>query len=232
MATRLLDQLRSSMVNENMDPESLDKTKKSIALLEALDKYRQKNDFSVGDFVRFKEGMRCRSFPKDDEVAIVTGVFYEPVFDPSRKSSGSPFFREPLTIRVGLLTNEIFEEFFMDGSRMEIVPRSAMDNSLLSLADKLTDLFTRLTEPQERLKPGDFVRLKKGLKNTKRPDYGQQCVVMEAFPPFYSDKRGSSSSGFRAPNDVRIGFLDEDGDMSIYMFDSRRFERIPESELK
>jgi len=229
MASRL-EQLRSSL-NENLDSRTRETTEKCIALLEAYDVFQKKNVFHVGDFVRFKKGMSCRIIPKEDEFGIVTEVLSEPIFDPTRKSAGNPSFREPLSLRVGLIVNDdLFQEFFYDGQRMEIVDVNTMDESQRTLAEKLSELHQRLGEPRtEAFKTGDIVQWKKGLKNTKRPDYNQQCVVMETFPPIFTNKRGSGSSGFREPDDVRIGVLDEDGDLMIYLFDSRRFEIVPES---
>jgi len=232
MGSRLLDQLRSSL-NENLDDKTRESTQQCISLLEAYQTYKSVHNFQVGDFVKFKKGMSCRSVPKEDEVAIVTEVLSEPIFDPLRKSAGSPSFREPLNIRIGVVTDGMFQEFFMDGNRMEVVPYDSMDSSQQSDADDLKDLHRRLTEPSaEPLKAGDIVQWKKGLKNTKRPEYEQQCVVMETFPVYVTNKRGACASGFREPEDVRIGILDEDDDLMIYMFDSRRFEKVPESKWK
>jgi len=204
----------------------------ALKLMEVFMLYREKNDFHVGDFVQWKEGLSCRSVPSTDGVAIVTGVMDEPFFDPLRKSAGNPSFREPLTIRIGVMvSNDIFAEFYMDGGRMKVVPYENLSEDQQSEADKLKDLFEKLSEPRVEFQPGDIVRWKAGMKCTKRPEYRQNCVVMETFPVFSTDKRGACSTGFREPCDVRIGILDEDNDLMIYLFDSRRFEKVPEDEL-
>jgi len=230
MGSRLLEQLRSSL-NENMDNSARESTEKGIAVLEAYVAYTKKTDFHVGDYVKWKKGMQNRGIPEDDDdFGIVTEVLAEPIFDPTRKSAGNPGFREPLTIRVGVIIKDGFHEFFMDGNRMETLDYDSMDEDKQSLADKLKEMRERLYQPnEEQLKPGDIVQWKTGLKNTKRPDYNQQCVVMETFPAFFQAKRGAGATGFREPCDVRIGILDEDEDLMIYLFDSRRFEKVPES---
>jgi len=221
-----------SMLNENMEDQTREMVSNGVALLERFETYTTKTEFHVGDFVHWKPGMSCRSVPKSDEVGIVTEVFPQPVFDPLRKSAGEPTFREPLTIRIGLLLGPVFQEFFMDGGRMQVVRYESLSGSQRTCADKLRDFVTRLQDPRSGpLQPGDIVRWKAGLKVAKRPDYDQHCVVMETFPTYYSDKRGACASGFRDPADVRIGIPDSDGDVMIYMFDSRRFEKVPESEL-
>ena len=200
-------------------------------MLEKYFLYKRETVFHVGDFVRWKKGMSTRSVPKEGEVAIVSGVFDEPVFDPLRKSAGTPNFREPLTIRIAVKANDIFMEFYMDGARMETVEYESLSEEQKNSADYLADCLNKLTgTTSEKLKCGDIVRWKSGMKCTKRPEYGQQCVVMETFPPHQSNKRGACASGFREPNDIRIGVLDDDGDLMIYLFDSRRFERVPESQ--
>jgi len=226
-----LEHLRS-MLNENMDDETREMVKKGVALAEAFETYNTKTEFHVGDFVNFKPGMRSRSVPKEDEVGIVTEVFSQPVFDPLRKSAGEPTFREPLTIRIGLLINSVFQEFFMDGARMQVFQYESLSESQRSCADKLRDLAANLLDASGGpLRAGDIVRWKPGMKCCKRPEYDQHCVVMETFPPYCSNKRGACGTGFREPNDVRIGIPDSDNDVMIYMFDSRRFEKVPESEI-
>jgi len=220
-------------LNENIDNRTRESTEQGIALLEAYLTYKKPNVFHVGDFVRFKPGMSNRSVPEEDSIGIVTEVLAEPFFDPLRKSAGNASFHEPLNLHVGLLCNDSFREFYYDSSRMEPVPMSEMDDDLKETAERLTELSTRLTEPRaEPMVAGDIVQWKEGLKNTKRPDYGQQCIVMETFPTISSDGRGSGSTGFRDPADMRVGILDDDGDLMIYVFDSRRFVKVPDSQWK
>lgn len=200
----LLAQLRA-MLNENMDNQTRLMTESGVALLERYETYQTKTEFHVGDFVHWKEGMSCRNVPKDDEVGIVTEVFPAPVFDPLRKSAGEPTFHEPLTIRIGLNLGGTFQEFYMDGNRMQVLPYESLTGSRRECADRLRVLLRTLTAPSEPLKPGDIVRWKEGMKCTKRPEYDQECVVMETFPAYYSNKRGACATGFRDPADCRIG---------------------------
>jgi len=230
MGSRLLEQLRDSL-NENLDTRTREQTEAAIDVLEKYVLYTRETVFHVGDFVVWKEGMSCRSVPKDDEVGIVTAVLDKPIFDPLRKSSGTPNFREPLSIRIAVRANDTFIEFYMDGSRMETIAYESLTGAQRGCADYLTDCLNKLTkQPPEKFKNGDIVQWKPGMKCTKRPEYNQQCVVMETFPPHQSNRRGACAAGFREPSDIRIGVLDDDGDLMIYLFDSRRFEKVPESQ--
>lgn len=75
-----------------------------------------------------------------------------------------------------------------------------------------------------RIKEGDFVEWKPGLKNKKRPSYYQPGIVMEVLAEPVLDKREEASSAyFRERLDVIIGFIDDDGDFITYYFDSSRF---------
>jgi len=225
-----LDKLRSMQL-ENMEDDARETLEKGIELLEKFELYSTKTVFHVGDIVHWKEGLSCRSVPKENEVGIVTEVFPQPVFDPLRKSAGEPTFREPFTIRVGLIVNNTIHEFFMDGNRMRVIPFSSLSGSRRACAERLRQLQRSLYDPnQAKFKPGDIVCWKPGMKSTRRPEYDQECVVMETFPTFYSDKRGACSTGFREPADVRIGIPDDDGDIMIYVFDSRRFTKVPDTD--
>ena len=99
-------------------------------------------------------------------------------------------------------------------------------------AEELTRFMTALHQPAPALVPGDLVRWKPGMRDSKVPKDNQQVVVMETFPAYVSDKRGACDTGFREPVDVRLAYLEEDDDVRIFAFDSRRFEKVPASELK
>lgn len=229
MAT-LLEQLRASL-GQNMDNEERCKVETAITLLEAYQKYSNKSEFHVGDAVRWKRGLKYRSVPKEDEVGVVTEVLEKPIYDPTVKSAGEQLYREPLTLRVALVFNSMCFEFYLDGSRLEVVPPDQLTPAQRDQADTLRNFAEKLTMKREQLKPGDVVRWKAGMKNAKRPDYGQKCVVIEAYPAYRSERRGACATGFLEPNDVRIALIDSDSDVMLFTFDSRRFETVPESEL-
>ena len=204
-----------------------------IDLLQVYERYKIKTEFRVGDIVRWKMGLKSRSVPGSDDVAIVTEVFPEPVFDPKSTSAGAPTFREPLTIRIGVLLSNMFREFFFEGARLEVVDSNELTEEQRSQAQQLSAALAALHRPRaEPLAVGDIVRWKPGMRDCKVPKDAQQVVVMETFPAYYSDKKGACSTGFREPIDVRLAFLDEDDDVRMFVFDSRRFEKVPESEIQ
>lgn len=77
---------------------------------------------------------------------------------------------------------------------------------------------------EQAFKPGDLVTWKLGLKNKRRPSDSEFAVVVEVLPgPVFDSNKGASLAYFREPLDIRLGLLDEDGDFTVYHFDSRRF---------
>jgi hypothetical protein len=67
-------------------------------------RYRQFNQphrFSPGDLVTWKPGLKNRLFPSQSRPAVVLAVLDPPVFD-TESESGSPYFREPLDLVLGL----------------------------------------------------------------------------------------------------------------------------------
>lgn len=226
-----LEQLRAAL-NENLDNEARGKIENAVMVIEGYQQYQKKTVFKVGDAVRWKKGLKARSVPDKDEVGVVAAVMDEPVIDSTHKSAGDALFREPLTLRVALKHNSAFFEFYLDGSRLEVVPDSELTSAQKEMADALRDFLEQLEAPRsEPLKPGDVVRWKTGMKITRRPQVGERCVVIETFPPIRAERRGACSTGFLEPIDIRLCMMDDDGDMPTYCFDSRRFEKVPESEV-
>lgn len=207
-------------------------TFEQIDLLQLYEKYQTKTVFHVGDIVRWKAGLKSRNVPGSDDVAIVTEIFPAPVFDPKSTSAGAPTFHEPLTIRIGLILDNMFREFFFEGARLEVVDTNELTEDQRNQAEQLTMFREYLHQPRAQpLAVGDIVRWKPGMRDSKFPKDSQQVVVMETFPAYVSDKKGACSTGFREPVDVRLAFLDEDDDVRMFVFDSRRFEKVPESEI-
>ncbi len=65
----------------------------------------QAHAFAPGDLVTWKPGLQNRRLPKYGEPAIVLQVLSEPVLD-TEKESGSAYFREPLSLVLGVLLDE------------------------------------------------------------------------------------------------------------------------------
>jgi hypothetical protein len=77
--------------------------------------------FKKGQLVTWKKGLKNRRNPAYGNPVIVVEVLSEPVFDTENKGgAGSSYFREPLTLVAGRISNDgDFVCFHYDGRRME-----------------------------------------------------------------------------------------------------------------
>lgn len=79
------------------------------------------SDFSEGDIVVWKEGLKNRRMPNYGQRAIVVSRLEEPVFD-GNTESGSAYFREPLDLILGFFDgDDDFVIFHFDSRRFEKV---------------------------------------------------------------------------------------------------------------
>jgi len=91
---------------------SLDQAKKIGATL-AANAARQ---LQVGDICVWEEGMQNRRWPHKNEPVVVIFVAPEPICDEETYNSGSPYFREPLSVRV--MGADPGRTYFLDGRRL------------------------------------------------------------------------------------------------------------------
>jgi hypothetical protein len=90
----------------------------------------------------------------------------------------------------------------------------------------LRNLFGSFTTPHT-FRVGDIVRWKQGMKNRKRPAYGEPAIVVELLSEPVSDSTDESGSPyFRENLDVVLGVIDSDGDLITFHYDRRRFEPV------
>jgi hypothetical protein len=74
--------------------------------------------FSPGQLVTWKQGLKNRLRPVEGEPGIVVEVLTEPIVSEPEGDSGSPYYRERLDIRIGVLgKNEQFMVFHYDSRR-------------------------------------------------------------------------------------------------------------------
>ena len=81
--------------------------------------YAEKNEFSVGQIVTWKDGMKNK---KSEGPFVVVEVLTDPSLDPSGEA-GSPYYRENLDILLGTFDRDgdfIFYHF--DSARMRPLP--------------------------------------------------------------------------------------------------------------
>jgi hypothetical protein len=99
---------------------------------------------------------------------------------------------------------------------------------MVSTEDKLQSKIDLLKE-EHTFNEGDRVRWKKGLRNKKRPLDEQTAIVLEVLKtPITDHERETGSPYFREPLNLALAMLDEDDDLVVFYYDSRRFEPVPE----
>ncbi len=76
--------------------------------------------FRPGDLVRWQPRMKNVKWPQYGEAAVVVECLDPPVQEGERES-GSPYFRNPLTLILGLQHKDGFHCWHFDGRRFELV---------------------------------------------------------------------------------------------------------------
>jgi hypothetical protein len=76
--------------------------------------------YRPGDLVRWQPRMKDVKWPQYGEAAVVVEVLDPPVLEVGRES-GSPYFRNPLTLILGLQHKDGFHCWHFDGRRFELV---------------------------------------------------------------------------------------------------------------
>ncbi len=94
------------------------------ALTARYEALMERYPFKPGDLVTWKPGMSNRRYPKPGKPAVVVAVLEAPVFDQER-DSGSPYFREPLDIVLGVYAEEAgktsdFLTWHFDSRRLQL----------------------------------------------------------------------------------------------------------------
>ncbi len=102
--------------NEPFPIEKVEKLKSKLTHL--FSTLEEEHDFSIGQFVTWKPGLKNKFKPRINEPAIVVKILDKPVFDKDQ-DSGSPYFMEPLNMVVGILDEEhdVFMLFHVDKRR-------------------------------------------------------------------------------------------------------------------
>lgn len=91
-------------------------------------------------------------------------------------------------------------------------------------ADELRRLRNKMLERND-FYPGQIVTWKPQLKNKRIPSYGGLMIVMEVLDePIITTEQGPGSAYFREPIDLAAAITDEEGDVDIFWYDSRRLE--------
>lgn len=79
-----------------------DAEKTAKLLVERFSAFAKTYNFKPGDLVQWKQGFKNKKLPHYGQPAIVIEVLENPIHDTS-EDAGSPYFREPLDIVLGLI---------------------------------------------------------------------------------------------------------------------------------
>lgn len=149
---------------------------------------------------------------------------------PDEKSSRSSALSRILGSE-GELDPEMVEEFSEYLAQKKVDARQRWTTS--EAVSKLRDA-SALLKDKTAFKEGDVVRWKRQLKNKNMPPYDVPVVVVEVLSePVLNAESSSGSTYFREPLDIVIGLYREsdsggEDTISLYHFDSRRFELHPD----
>lgn len=122
-STSLAEFLKSRLPDQKEEepdtPEKYDDT--HIAnLRDCCQKLLTLNTFKVGDLVTWKTGLKNRKYPKKYQPAIVVAVLDTSITN-IEDNSGSPYFREPLDVVLGVLSEEgVFNTYYYDKRRFKL----------------------------------------------------------------------------------------------------------------
>jgi len=74
-------------------------------------------------------------------------------------------------------------------------------------------------------KVGDVVQWKEGLKNKKRPQYGEPCIVIEVLDSAITDNEAPIASPYFAEKlDIKLGLIGDNEEFFTFHYDRNRFE--------
>ena len=174
----------------------------------------------------WKDGCQNRKRPKAGEFAVVVNVLDNPVFG-DEKSSGSPYFREPLDVALMLIDDDgDFTIYHFDKRRFRHAVCSEDQLQFVSTGQKMRNIALDFNKPHN-LAVGDAVMLKPGMRNRHTPNYSTIAVVAEVLDKPFRDTAGEEgTSSFYELLNGRIALLDSDGDIIFLHVDLRRFRKI------
>lgn len=177
----------------------------------------------VGTFVCWKEGLRDRPIPLEDDVALVLGIEESPQTDPGAPV-GAPLWRQPLSVALGCMGEDgHFLVCHFDGRRFEPSPNGAGGHR--AFLEKAWALYR---EPHGFAR-GDLVRWKPGLAN-RNVAVDEPAIVVGSFdPPLRSGGIDGASPYFREPLDLAVG-LREGDEFVVLHVDGARFQPLAPEE--
>jgi hypothetical protein len=91
---------------ENPDGKVLEKEETIARLRACAARMIKIHTFTKGQLVQWKKGLKNKRTPAYGEPVVTIEMLAQPVFDEETKSSGSHYFREPLTLVAGELDGD------------------------------------------------------------------------------------------------------------------------------
>ena len=121
---------------------------------------------------------------------------------------------------------------FSDGPDPSLAPGDGFDAlSSQEQARIVKNSLAMFLKPNS-FQPGDLVVWKGRMRNRTRPRYNQPAIVIEVLDaPLYDEDESSGSQYYREPLDLRLGFIDRDGDFVTLLVDQRRFTHYIDADL-
>ncbi len=102
-----------------------------------------------------------------------------------------------------------------------------LDNK--TIISKLRSI-TASYEIKNTFKVGDIVQWKEGLKNRLFPEYEVPAIVLAVLEtPLIEAEERVGSPNYNEPLDLKLGVIDDDGDLVSFYFDGNRFELFDET---
>jgi hypothetical protein len=113
-----------ALLNETGVEEQYD-TNYTQNLIRVHQKLLEPHEFKVGDLVKWKEGLKNKKRPYSNQPAIVVQLLEKPLINRFGEEAGSPYYREPLDIILGLFDDDDeFLMFYYDKRRFELYSES------------------------------------------------------------------------------------------------------------
>jgi hypothetical protein len=110
----------------------------------------------------------------------------------------------------------------------ELAKRSVWHRKSAEYRGLLTERFASIVS-QRDYGYGDFVEWIPGLRNRTIPAYGEPAVVISIDEQAFEDSTRDVNSGyFKEPIDLALGVLDQQDELVVFHFDSRRFRKFVE----
>lgn len=105
---------------QNIELQNIQNSNNISEIKNRYEIFSQIQEFKKGDIVVWKDGLKNRTVPYYEQPVIVVDVLKEPVISLTDES-GTPYFREPLNLIIGLIDEDNeFHCFHLDKRRFQI----------------------------------------------------------------------------------------------------------------